>query len=302
MPSSLHSAAESREGSRAPRSEALAGRAREHALRMVHRAKASHIGAALSMVDILAVLYADVLQVRPDEPDWPARDRLIVSKGHGAVGLYAVLGEMGFFPKEEFETFGADGARLMGHVSHKVPGVELSTGSLGHGLPVACGMAVGLPASRVVCVLGDGELNEGSNWEAAMFAAHHRLGNLTAVVDHNKIQSLGRCEEVLSLGSVAAKFAAFGWRTIEVDGHDHAALRRTFGTPTLPSPKREDVHRPLCVVAHTVKGKGVDFMEDDLAWHYRSPNDAQLLDALRQVDEALRPLTPCPLSPGGERG
>lgn len=256
----------------APNSELLASRARAHALRMVHRAKASHIGAALSMVDILAVLYADAMRVRADEPEWAGRDRLIVSKGHGAVGLYAVLGEMGFFPLEELQSYGEDGARLMGHVSHKVPGVELSTGSLGHGLPVACGLALGLPASRVFCVLGDGELNEGSNWEAAMFAAHHRLSNLVAIVDHNRIQSLGRTDEVLAMGSLCAKFAAFGWRTVNVDGHDHDALRAALAHSG-----------PVAVVAHTTKGKGVDFMEDELAWHYRSPNDAQLEDALRQV-------------------
>ncbi len=252
----------------------LAARAREHALRMVHRAKASHIGAALSMIDILAVLYADVMSFRAADPEWPERDRLIVSKGHGAVGLYAVLGELGFFPTEEFETYGQDGARLMGHVSHKVPGVELSTGSLGHGLPVACGMALGLRDVRSFCVLGDGELNEGSNWEAAMFAAHHRLGNLTAIIDHNKIQSLGRVEEVMSLGSIRAKFAAFGWYAIDIDGHDHGALRQALS---------EISDRPTAIVAHTVKGKGVDFMEDQLAWHYKSPNDAQLEDAIRQV-------------------
>lgn len=255
-------------------SELLAANARAHALRMVHRAKASHIGAALSMIDILAVLYADVMNVRPDEPDYAERDRLIVSKGHGAVGLYAVLGEVGFFPTEEFATYGQDGARLMGHVSHKVPGIELSTGSLGHGLPVACGLAMGLPKSRAFCVLGDGELNEGSNWEAIMFAAHHRLGNLTAIVDHNRIQSLGRTEDVMDLGSIARKFDAFGWRVVGVDGHDHAALRFAL---------RSGGEQPTCVVAYTIKGKGVDFMEDDLAWHYRSPNDAQLEDALRQV-------------------
>ena len=264
MPSSLLSAP----------SVALAAKAREHALRMVYQAKASHIGAALSMIDILAVLYGEVLNVRPEQPDWEHRDRLIVSKGHGAVGLYAVLGECGFFDRAEFETYGQDGARLMGHVSHKVPGVELSTGSLGHGLPVACGLAMGLPASRTFCIVGDGELNEGSNWEAIMFAAHHRLGNLTAVIDHNKIQSLGRVEEVLDLGSIAEKFRAFGWSVVEIDGHDHNALRAALTSRG---------ERPTCVVAHTVKGKGVDFMEDDLAWHYKSPNEAQLDEALRQV-------------------
>lgn len=267
-------------------SEVLAARARAHALRMVHRAKASHIGAALSMIDILAVLYADVLNVLPSEPGWPYRDRLIVSKGHGAVGLYAVLGEMGFFPTEEFETYGEDGARLMGHVSHKVPGVELSTGSLGHGLPVACGLAMGLPKAHTYCLLGDGELNEGSNWEAIMFAAHHRLGNLTAIVDHNKIQSLGRVEEVLDMGSIAKKFDAFGWSVVEIDGHDHDVLREALINSPSPSgsPWRGSRgERPLCIVAHTVKGKGVDYMEDELAWHYKSPSDAQLESALSQV-------------------
>ncbi|RYG24568.1 transketolase [bacterium] len=236
------------------------------------------------MIDILAVLYADVLNVLPSDPEWPYRDRLIVSKGHGAVGLYAVLGEMGFFPTEEFETYGQDGARLMGHVSHKVPGIELSTGSLGHGLPVACGLALGLPKAHTYCILGDGELNEGSNWEAIMFAAHHRLGNLTAIVDHNKIQSLGRTEEVLDMGSIAKKFAAFGWRVLEIDGHDHDALRQAFEEISSPLGEgRVGVTKPTCIVAHTVKGKGVDFMEDDLAWHYKSPNDAQLESALDQV-------------------
>lgn len=256
-------------------SKELARQARAHALRMVHRARASHIGTALSMMDLLAVLYADVMQVRPEDPTWEGRDRLIVSKGHGAVGLYAVLAECGFFPVDELETYGQDGARLMGHVSHKVPGIELSTGSLGHGLPVAAGMAMGLPNRRVFCLVGDGELNEGSNWEAIMFAAHHRLRGLTVIVDHNKIQSFGRVEEVLNMGSLADKFDAFGWRTMEIDGHDHDEIREAL--------KPTEETRPTCVVAHTVKGKGVDYMEDDLAWHYRSPNAEQLENALWQV-------------------
>jgi transketolase len=255
-------------------SGALARRARGYALEMVHRAKASHIGSALSVIDILAVLYADVLNIRPWQPKWPERDRLIVSKGHAAVGLYAVLGECGFFPTSEFSTYGQDGARLMGHVSHHVPGVELSTGSLGHGLPVASGLALGL-SSRVFCVLSDGELNEGSNWEAIMFAAHHRLTNLTAVVDYNKIQSFGRVDEVMRLEPLADKFSAFGWHVVEVDGHDHNALRAAFNS--------FHAEKPVAVIAHTTKGKGVDYMEDNLAWHYKSPNDEQLEKALKQV-------------------
>ena len=256
-------------------SQELARRARISALQMVHRARASHIGAALSMVDLLAVLYADILRVRPSDPSWAGRDRLIVSKGHGAVGLYAVLAEIGFFPAEELQTSGQDGTRLMGHVSHKVPGVELSTGALGHGLSVAAGLAIGLPKQRIFCLVGDGELNEGSNWEAIMFAAHHRLSNLTLLVDQNGIQSLGRVEEVLDMGNLATKFEAFGWRTMEIDGHDHPAIRAAL------EPSR--TCQPTCLIARTVKGKGVDFMEDRLEWHYRSPNEAQLEEAIRQV-------------------
>ncbi len=255
----------------------LASRAREHALGMVHHAGAAHIGAALSVIDILAVLYSGVTNVNPSEPTWESRDRLLLSKGHAGVGLYAVLGECGFFPISEFASYGQDGSRLMGHASHYVPGVELSTGSLGHGLPVACGLAIGLRkiGSRVFCVLSDGELNEGSNWEAILFAGHHRLGNLVAIVDYNRIQSLGRTEDVLELEPLDAKFEAFGWRVVLVDGHDHEELRRELA--------REPDSRPTVLIARTTKGKGVDFMEDRLLWHYRSPNETELQSAIDQV-------------------
>jgi transketolase len=228
-------------------------------------------------MDILAVLYSDVLRMRPSEPNWEGRDRLLLSKGHAGVALYAVLGQCGFFPMSEFATYGQDGSRLIGHASHYVPGVELSTGSLGHALPVACGLAVGLSRTeqRVYCILSDGELNEGSNWEAILFAGHHRQNNLTAIVDYNRIQSLGRTEDVLELEPLAAKWEAFGWRTVDVDGHDHEDLRREL----LRDPDR----RPTVLIAHTTKGKGVDFMEDDLTWHYRSPNAIQLNKAVAQV-------------------
>jgi len=260
----------------------LARRIRAHALRMVHRANASHIGGCLSAADLLAVLYASVLRVDPARPDWPERDRFCLSKGHAAAALYAVLAERGFFPLAWLERFCADGSPLAGHAtSAGVPGVEASTGSLGHGLSIACGMALaaardGSPA-RAFVLLSDGELDEGSTWEAALFAAHHRLANLTAIVDYNGIQSFGRVAEVCELEPLADKWRAFGWGVREVDGHDCAAIGAVLGTlPALGE-------RPTVVVAHTVKGKGVRFMEDDLAWHYRAPDGAQLARALAEM-------------------
>jgi transketolase len=258
-----------------PSSIVLAAKAREHSLRMVHLAKASHIGSALSIVDILAVLYSGVLNVDPSKPDDPDRDRLLLSKGHAGVALYAILGEVGFFDPSEFDFYGQDGAKLMGHASHHVAGVELSTGSLGHALPVACGLATGLKNSRVFCILSDGELDEGSNWEAILFAGHHALANLVAIVDYNRIQSLGRVQDVLELEPLDAKFESFGWRTALVDGHDHDQIRFEL--------LKETDHRPTVLIANTTKGKGVDFMEDQVAWHYRSPNEIQFQEAVTQV-------------------
>jgi transketolase len=254
---------------------------RIRAARMVHAANSSHIGGAYSMADLLAVLYWDILKARPEAPQWPERDRFILSKGHTAAILYAALAEKGFFPLEELETYGANGSRLMAHVSHGVPGVEFSTGSLGHGLGFACGRALagrrGGRNWRVVVMMSDGELDEGSNWEAILFAPHHHLDNLVAIVDHNGIQSLGSVNEVLRLEPLAEKIRAFGWETREVDGHDHDAIREALsGVPWTPG-------RPSCLIARTVKGKGVDFMESNLAWHYRAPNAAQLKDVLRQL-------------------
>jgi transketolase len=256
----------------------LARRIRRHALTMVHGAKSSHIGTCLSMADILAVLYAEVLRVDPAAPRSPVRDRLVVSKGHGAAAMYAVLAERGFFPVDDLKTYCRDGSSLTGHINHHVPGVDVSTGSLGHGIPIAAGLALaakrrGAPWRSYV-LLSDGELDEGTTWEAALFAQHHRLDNLVAIVDYNKIQSFGRVSEVLELEPLADKWRAFNWGVIEVDGHDHAALRQALGAvPLIPD-------RPSVVIAHTVKGKGVPFMEDDLLWHYRSPSDAQLAAAL----------------------
>ena len=257
----------------------LARTIRGHALRMIAKAKASHVGSCLSMADLLAVLYGSVLRVDPKNPEWSERDRLLVSKGHGAAILYAVLAERGFLPIHDLMTYGDDGSPLTGHVSHHVPGVELSTGSLGHGLPVACGLALGAQRGgvnwRTYVILSDGELDEGSNWEAILFAGHHRLDRLTALVDFNKIQSFGSVREVLDLEPLAAKWRSFGWSALEIDGHDHAALKAALAT--------EHKGSPLVIIAHTTKGKGVGFMEADLAWHYKAPNPKQLADALAEL-------------------
>ncbi|MGQ0591422.1 MAG: transketolase [Gammaproteobacteria bacterium] len=262
-------------------SRELARRVRAHALRMVHRANASHIGTCLSMADILAVLYARVLKVDPAKPLWHGRDRFVLSKGHGAAALYAVLAESGFFAVKELENFCQDGTHFAGHVSHHVPGVDFSTGSLGHGLAIGCGIALGgkreIPASRAFVILSDGECDEGSIWEAALFAPQHALDNLVAIVDYNKIQSFGRIAEVLDLEPFADKWRAFRWSVREVDGHDHEAIGAALSS--LPFER----NRPSLLLAHTVKGKGVSFMEDQLAWHYKSPDADQLIAALREI-------------------
>lgn len=261
----------------------LAKTIRAQALRMVNRAGTSHIGSCLSMADLLAALYGEILHIDPSNPEWPERDRFILSKGHAAAIYYAVLAERGFFPKEWLDHYGTDGARLGGHVTrHGVPGVELSTGSLGHGLPVGCGMAlVGkrekLPY-RVFVMLSDGELDEGSNWESILFAPHHQLDNLIVLVDYNKIQSFGSVSEVLNLDPLSEKWQAFGWSTHEVNGHDHPAIIHTLAN--LP----RKTGKPNVVIAHTIKGKGVSFMEDHLEWHYKSPNQEQLDLALRELE------------------
>lgn len=248
---------------------------------MVARARASHLGGALSMADLLAVLYTGVLRVRPAEPEWPERDRFLLSKGHACASLYATLALQGFFPTTELLTYGQDGSRLMAHACHRVPGVEFSTGSLGHALPFGVGLALGAQrqgqAHRVFVLLSDGELDEGSNWEAILFAPQHALANLVVLVDYNRIQSLGAVSEVLELAPLADKFRAFRWAVREVDGHDHDAVRTALeAVPWEPG-------RPSCLIAHTVKGRGVDFMQNRLAWHYRSPNETELAAALRQV-------------------
>jgi transketolase len=262
----------------------LARRIRKHSVRMTGTANASHIGSALSAADLLAVLYGRVLRFDPQRPDWAERDRCILSKGHGCAALYAVLAECGFFPIRWLDDFYQDGSPLAGHATHKgVPGVEVSTGSLGHGLSLGLGMAIAAKRSampqRVFCVLSDGECDEGSTWEAALFAPQHQLDNLVAIVDYNKIQSFGAVKEVIDLDPLAAKWRTFGWAVREVDGHDIPAVEEALtAVPYEPG-------RPSCIVAHTVKGKGVSFMENQLLWHYRAPLGATMAQALAELDE-----------------
>ncbi|MFN8582195.1 MAG: transketolase [Gemmatimonadaceae bacterium] len=252
-------------------------------LHMVSRAGSSHIGSNYSMIELLAVLYARFLRVRPLDPTWPERDRFVLSKGHACAALYAVLARQGFFPMRWLDTFCQDGSRLAGHVTAGIPGVEVSTGSLGHGLSIAAGMALAAQrdraAWRTVCLLSDGECDEGSTWEPALFAAHHRLDALIAIVDYNKIQSLGTVRDVLALEPLADKWRAFGWEVHEVDGHAPREIDATLA-------ELRPTGRPHCVIAHTIKGKGVSFMEGELLWHYRCPRGDELRAAAMELDTA----------------
>lgn len=251
-------------------------------LNMVAKARASHIGSALSIADIVAVLYSNVLNHAPRDPYWSGRDRFLLSKGHACVALYAALAICEYFPASDLERYGEDFSDLMNHVSHKVNGVEFSTGSLGHALPFGVGKALAAKRVngewRVFVLMSDGELDEGSNWEAFLFAAHHSLDNLVAIIDYNKLQSLSSVESTLRLEPLADKLRAFGWSVFEIDGHDHAELQVAL------SKTRRNEGKPTCVIAHTVKGKGVSFMENRVEWHYKSPSKDQLDNAIAEVN------------------
>lgn len=261
-----------------------AAQMRRDIVEMIAEAGSGHPGGSLSAADIVATLYfGGVLRHDPSDPGWPERDRFILSKGHAAPVLYAALAAAGYFGHDHLKTLRKLGSMLQGHPdSKKTPGVEVSTGSLGQGLSVAAGLAAGLRTTpeddrRVFCLLGDGELQEGQVWEAAMFAAHHGLGNLIAIVDENGLQIDGACSEVMCLGHVAQKFDAFGWRTAEVDGHDVAALQAAL------TAARSGGDAPHVVVARTVKGKGVSFMEDHAGWHGKAPNADELAQARAEL-------------------
>lgn len=252
------------------------------ALKMVHHASSSHIGSCFSIADILSVLYTGAMNVDPSAPDKEGRDKLVVSKGHAAAIVYSALAHAGFFPTEKLMTYSDDGASLSGHVTHcNNPGVELSTGSLGHGLSVATGMALAAKhkncSSHNFVILSDGECDEGSIWEAALFAPHHKLDNLIVFVDYNKIQSFGRVDEVLNLHPFTDKWRAFNWNVIEINGHDHNQISRAV------TDAKANTGAPTVIIANTVKGNGVSFMEDSLLWHYKSPDNSQLQAAIDEV-------------------
>ena len=262
--------------------KALAVRLRKHVVNMAASGGSSHVGSALSIADILAVLYGSELRFDAANPGWPGRDRVILSKGHAGTCMYAVLAESGYFPVELLKEHFRNGSIFSGHVSHKgVPGVEISTGSLGHGLGVGAGMAVELRrqkgVQRIFVILSDGECDEGSNWEAILFASHHKLSNLTAIIDYNKLQSLASISETLGLEPFADKWRSFGWRVTEVDGHSHTELAAALAS-------NGSTDAPHCILAHTTKGKGVSFMENAVQWHYKSPKPDELEIALRELD------------------
>ena len=261
-------------------SKEIATRIRELSLRLVHKAKASHIGSALSIADLLAVLVANTAICDLREPKDLGRDRLLLSKGHACVALYSALCVKGYFEELSLMSYGDDFSPFMNHASHYVPGIDVSTGSLGHAMPIACGRAMAARLKKqdwhTFVILSDGELQEGSNWEALMFAAHHNLKNLTAIIDYNNLQSLDSVDNTISLQPLDEKLRAFGWSTYTVNGHNHDKLKNA-----LHSAKNNE--QPAAVIMITTKGKGVSFMENSIEWHYKSPNDDELMKALNEI-------------------
>jgi transketolase len=257
---------------------------RRDILRWIKHAGAGHTGGSLSCTDILAVLYNRILRVTPATFSDPQRDRYVQSKGHSVEALFVVLAERGFFPESELETLCGYNSHFVGHPTRKVPGIEQNTGALGHGLPLCTGMAIGgkMDAAdfRVFTLLGDGEMAEGSNWEAAMAAAHYKLDNLTAIVDCNTLQITGRTRDVMSNEPLAEKFAAFGWAVRTVNGHDLGELTAALSAPL-------ERGKPSAIIARTIKGRGVSFMEDVGKWHHGVPADAEYARALAEIDAAL---------------
>lgn len=261
-------------------SKDFANKIRKHILNMVYNSGGSHIASALSIVDLISVLYNEILKIDCKNPKWQERDRFILSKGHACTPIYATLAELGFFSVSDLELYGKDNSILMNHISHKVSGVEFSTGALGHGLPFGVGKA---KAAKILnqnwqtfVLLSDGELDEGSNWEAFMFAAHHKLNNLTAIIDYNKLQSLDSVEKTMAIEPLEQKFKSFGWDVFEVDGHNYSQISNAFLDNSNSNPK--------VVIAHTVKGKGVSFMENKVEWHYKTPNFVELELALSELN------------------
>lgn len=269
------------------KSEQLAWLIKRHGIEMTHISHGSHIGSILSVADVVAVLYNDVANITPENVKDENRDRIVLSKGHAGAAIYAALAEKGFFSVEELKTHYADGSRLSGHVSHKgIPGVEISTGSLGHGACMACGIALNAKLDKkdyfTYAITGDGECDEGSIWEMALFANHFKLNQFIVIVDHNKMQSLDYCENTLSLSDFAKKWEAFGWNVYDIDGHNHDEIRKALNEA------KKSTEKPSVIIANTVKGKGISFMENDILWHYRFPHEGEEYDgALKELHAAM---------------
>ncbi len=252
-------------------------------LRMAHDGKTPHVGSALSSVELLVALYFHGLRIDPQATHPGHQDRFVISKGHGCMSYYATLAARGYFPHSWLATYARNGGKLAEHPSPQgIPGVEVATGSLGHGLPIAAGAALGRKMAgrpgRTFVLLSDGECNEGSVWEAAMFGAGRQLDTLAAIIDYNKLQAMGRCHEITALAPLADKWLAFGWAVREIDGHDFPAIVQALDALPYAGGK------PSVIIAHTVKGKGVSFMEDDPEWHYRPPSDRDLEQAIAEIE------------------
>lgn len=254
---------------------------RKLTLEILYKSGSSHIGGAYSMVEILTLLYCEILNVSPSSINDPFRDRFILSKGHACSSLYSVLAIKNYFNVDDLNNYAQSGSKYLSHASHKINGVEFSSGSLGHGLSIAMGLAIGAKSRnkkwKTYCLISDGELNEGSTWEAILLAPHLKLDNLTLVIDYNKIQSLGFVEDVLSIEPISNKFLAFNWDVQVVDGHDFNELRSAFTVPN-------KTNKPKVIIANTIKGKGVSFMENTVLWHYKSPNKEEYLNALKELN------------------
>ncbi len=257
---------------------------RRRTIEISSKAGIPHLGSCLSCVELLTELYWQELKIDPQKPEAPDRDRFVLSKGHGAPVLFQILAERGFLPVERLAEFGKPGSVFHEHPPKPgyIPGVEAATGSLGHGLPMALGMAIAQRIqninARCYALLSDGECNEGSIWEAAMLASAQRASNLTAIIDYNKWQATGRSQEIMAIEPLAGKWAAFGWHAQEIDGHDLEAIQKALEAA------RSEIDKPSVIVAHTIKGKGVSFMEDNNNWHYRTPNSKELIAALAELE------------------
>ncbi len=276
----IQAAAQQADSGRVARLAEIARETRISIVNTIAAPRMGHIGGDFSVTDILVTLFFDVMRYRAEDPEWAGRDRFILSKGHCSAALYSVLARAGFFSQELLPTFMAPLSVLNGHPNRrKVKGVEANTGPLGHGLPIAVGSAIAATISRsdyrTFVVLGDGELQEGSNWEAAMYAGHRGLANLTAVVDRNRLQQGARTEDTNTLEPLGDKWRAFGWEVMEVDGHDHAALLDAFEAPR--------IGKPRMLIANTRKGKGVSFIEDRVEWHHKVPSADQVVQALEEL-------------------